>query len=290
MDIKIGSPEWLELRTKCISATDASIINGTNTFGGNSPYKLWQRKMGLIDSEPMNEKMREGVLLEAEALKSYNTAFDTNFKPKVIFHKSKEYLMATLDGHDSDEDYSIEIKCGKKAYEQAQEKFIPPYYFDQMQHQMMCSPDTFCKYVCYRKDMELIVIMVLRDQEHIDRLLKAELEFYECLKTMTPPICGESDFIVIDDVEANEIAERYKAAVYELKGAKALFESVKKELLDATDDGNAIFSKAKLKLQRVNRTGTIDWKAVCKKWDISDIELEEFRKPSIGYPKITDLA
>ena len=71
-DLEQGSPEWLEIRKTKITSSDASIINGSNTFNGNSPFKLWQQKVGIEEREPVNERMLEGSRLEIEARDWFN--------------------------------------------------------------------------------------------------------------------------------------------------------------------------------------------------------------------------
>jgi len=282
-----GTPEWLEMRKRCITSTDSAIINGTNTFYGNSPYKLWQKKMGLIDEEPMNEAMMEGLTLETAARNWYNSENGTQFSPTITFNADYEWIMASLDGYQKDLDYIIEIKCGIKSYEHAESKSIPPYYYDQMQHALFSSGKSSCKYICYRLDREPIVMTVERDEDHIQMLLKKEIEFYEFVKEMKPPPLQEKDYLPIDSEEANIAAFNWKTSKYALDIAIENEKKSRHELLDQTDDSNCIFPVIGVRVERVNKIGAVDWKKVCIKWNISEAELEEFRKQSIGYPRIT---
>jgi len=286
-DMQQSTPEWLALRKRSITSTDASIINGNNTFNGNSPYKLWQRKLGLADEQPVNAAMIEGSILEEAARTWFNETRKVSMTPIVCLHSEHQWLMASLDGYNEHEDYLLEIKCGAKAYELAEKGIVPPYSYDQMQHALFVSGKDKCIYMCYRTDKYPIIITVDYDHVYSKALFEKEKEFYECLKTMTPPPLGEKDYVLIDSKESNEAAERWKQAKKILDEAKIIEQEAKKLLLDETDDGACIFPSAGVRVERIHRPGTVDWKKVCVKWEIDESELEAFRKQSIGYPRIT---
>jgi hypothetical protein len=66
---------------------------------------------------------------------------------------------------------------------------------------------------------------------------------------------------------------------------------LKKQIIELGDDSNVDFvdelGDPLIALTRVNRDGNVDWKALCKARDISDEEVELYRKKSIGYYKIS---
>ena len=287
-DLEQGSTSWLEVRRISVTSTDASIINGTNTFGGNCPYKLWQRKTGLLDEQPVNQAMTEGLELESEARHWFNDTHKVFMTPAVLFHDEHPWLMASLDGYSEELNYIVEIKCGVKSYETALEGKIPPYYYDQMQHALQVSGKDCCKYVCYRKDKEPIIMTVNKDEPHIKQLFIKEQEFYEHLIQMTPPpIKLENDYIMIDSTEANLVATKWKEAKEMLDIATLYEKECKALLLNETDDGSCLFPSAGVRVERINCKGTIDWKKVCVNWKIKEEELEIYRKQSIGYPRVS---
>ena len=286
-DIQQATPEWLELRKRSITSTDASIINGNNTFNGNSPYKLWQRKLGLADEQFVNAAMIEGSVLEEAARNWFNESRSVLMEPAVVLHSEHQWLMASLDGYNKHEDYLLEIKCGAKAYELAEKEIIPPYSYDQIQHALFVSGKDKCLYMCYRPDKYPIIITVDYNPVYSKALFEKEKEFYEYLTDMIPPQLTEKDYVLIDSKERNKIAASWINTKEVLDHAKALEQEAKQLLLDETDDGACIFTKAGVRVERVHKQGSIDWKKVCLKWKIEDSELEAFRKQSIGYPRVT---
>ena len=281
-----GTPDWLEMRRSHITSTDAAIINGTNTFRGNTPFKLWQLKMGLIDSEPVTEVMTEGLSIEGVARNWVNRTSQANFVPAVVTSDLYPWAMASLDGYEETRDYIIEIKGGAKAYELAEKGEVPPYYYDQIQHALFVTGKEFCKYICYRTDKEPIVIDVPPNHCYIETLQDKEGEFYVSLSTMTPPPLGERDYLSIETEEANEIALKWKRAKGLLDDALAYEKECRALVLEETDDGSCIFTTAGVRVERINKQGSVDWKKVCVKWNINEADLEPFRKESIGYPRI----
>ena len=179
INVEQGSQEWLDLRRKCITATDASILNGTNPF--TTPLELWQRKLGLIPEIEENEDMRRGKNQEPIARALLNDRMGIVFNPCCVVSNAHNFLMSSLDGITEDNRFICEIKCPRITGHTATIRGeIKPYYFAQMQHQLYCTGAEKCYFVSYCPDHEkpLHVIEVLPDQEYIDILIEKELDFY----------------------------------------------------------------------------------------------------------------
>jgi len=277
-DLIQGSEEWLEVRKKKITSSDAAIINGTNTFRGNCPFKLWQKKMTIIEEDFQNDAMKEGNVLEIEARDWFNKEYKTNFKPQVLFNAENDWIMASLDGFDINNEYILEIKCGEKTYDKAVEGSVPSYYFDQIQHQLYASGKQLCYYLAYRPDAKPIVITVKRDEQFLKTLIEKEKEFYEYLKDMIPPPYTEKEYIENEEEVSNIKALQWKEA--KLMATKYIEEEkqLRSELFDETDDGNTIFIHAGVKVQRIVKKGTIDYAMLIKDLQIKEEILEKYRK------------
>ncbi len=285
-NVVVNSNEYWEFRKKCVTSTDAAIINGTNSFKGNSPYKLWQLKLGLIEEDnELNYKMEEGNFLEDSALNWFNKKFNTTFyKPsQPVINEEFNWIIASLDAYNEKKDYILEIKCGEKTYDKAAKGYISPYYFDQIQHQLLASGKFECRYVAFRPDKEPIVISVKRDQSYIASLLEKEKEFYEYLEKMIPPPYLIKEFIELREDAIIEKANKWKRAKENLKMCIEHEKLTRQELLEETDDGNCIIPDAKVKIERINKQGLIDYKKLCKDYEIKDEILEKYRKPQISF-------
>ncbi len=184
IQVEQGSEKWLELRKTKISATHTAIILGLNPF--KTRHELWLEMIGLKDPEPMNDKMREGQVLEEEARNYINNAFDTDFKPVVLVSTIHPFMMASLDGMDSTGKI-LEIKCGVKSYKQLGDGIIPEYYLAQMYKQMYVSDNAYCQYMCYRTPKKWESIYIDRDEEFIKHMIEQETIFYDCVVNFIDP-------------------------------------------------------------------------------------------------------
>lgn len=280
-----GSTAWLEERKTRVTASDASVINGTNKFGGNSPMKLWKKKLGLLDDEPLNHAMMEGSLLEEEALELFNKKHSSEFiKPPGGYHDEYDWMMASLDGYDEDnKEYIVEIKCGVATYDKAEDGIIPPYYIDQMQHQLFVSGRKYCYYMAYRPGKVPIIMTVERDEEYFEKVFEKEKEFYDCLQKLVPPGIGEKEFIEITDQDSTDYARKWKEAKENLKISMKMEKEARETLLDLTDGGNCIFPDANVKVEMRVKKGAVDYDTVLKENGIDKKILENFRKPEAAW-------
>jgi putative phage-type endonuclease len=275
INIIAGSQEWLDFRKTHITSTDASIINGTNTFGGNSPRKLWERKIGLIPEEPLNERMIEGSAMEAEARDWYNKTHNTNFQPETVVHDEHEWAMATLDGFY--EDTILEIKCGKKAFEQAQAGILPDYYYDQIQHAMFCKGVRKAVYCAFRREEEPVVMQIEAHDEYMAKLFGKEDDFYiNHLCAMIPPEASDDDFEEIIDDDKLALADEWTKAKVILEEAQRMEKEAKERLLDGLEKRK--YQCGNVRIGCTTKRGDIDWKRVVEELGTSQEELDNCRR------------
>ncbi len=184
-----GSKEWLEWRKSHVTATDISIILGSNPF--KTEMELWEEKLGFRESQEMNDAMKRGQLLEPDARKMASELFDINFEPVVIESDEYPWLGASLDGISKCGKYILEIKCPKAAtHDDAMDGRFPIYYEDQIQTQLLVSGAEICYYFSYRPECAhktYSIIEVYPDPEKHEEILKKGYEFYVNMCTMNPP-------------------------------------------------------------------------------------------------------
>ncbi|NHZ84358.1 MAG: hypothetical protein GWP19_00570 [Planctomycetia bacterium] len=291
--IEQKSQAWFDIRKISISATDASIINGTNIFNGNSPYKLWKRKLGLLEDEYVNEKMKEGERLEVEAKKLLKEEYGARIDIDVPLYISDEFdfIVASPDAI-VDGNILVEIKSGQKAYEQAENGIIPKYYIDQMQHLMYV---TGCKagiYVAYRSNRPSITLELKRDDKHIQMLLEKEKEFFKYLSEKMPPPNNEEFKENADEkatlmaIELKKIEEKLLQANKDVKDLKTLKENFIKHLDEYTNGENTNFINANIKIKYYQPASYTSWADVCVAYEISTEDLEKYKKLRKGITKV----
>lgn len=274
INIQQGSPEWLAWRKTKVTATDAAIIMGLNPF--KTPYKLWQQKLGLIPPDKITDKMLEGQELEPEARKFYSFISCT-IEPLVVINNDFPWQAASLDGitiEEGREEFLVEIKCGKHAYEVAPE--VPSYYYTQIQHQLAVTGLHYCDYFCYRNDKEFHNVIVKRDEAFIKKMLIAEEQFYQSLVHFEPPEMKKSDFYQKIDEDWLAVAYQYKDVCTQLENLESAKELLKKRLVAMSDGINCIGGG--LAVRKVVRKGNIAYAEIP---ELADVNLDKYRKPAI---------
>lgn len=193
ISVEQGSAEWLKLRQSHITATDMSIIMGSNPF--KTPAELWREKMGLTPPQESNAAMERGSRLEPEARAKVTEVLGYGFYPEVIVSDEHPWAMASLDGFVSLKDgidLILEIKCPKEAthLDTVLNHSYPPYYHDQMQWQMLVSGAKECYYFSYRPEYTNApwgYVSVLPDKEWHKQMLEKGYEFYQRLCNFDEP-------------------------------------------------------------------------------------------------------
>jgi putative phage-type endonuclease len=282
LELEQGTTPWLDYRKNHISATDVASILGIAYK--KTAYQLWEEKLGLREPEPENDKMREGKHMEEIAREFLNKKYSWDLKPVVIQNKEYPFLMASLDGmcfHTI-----VEIKCGKSSHEMAKNKEIPPYYYSQLQHQMMVANVTAIDYVSFRSEEDWILLTVNRDDAFIEKMIEAEKQFYDCLMNFTPPKMTDKDYVKRDDRPWDIVAEnlRYKLKQLEpYEKIKEEIEVLKQELIKMSNGQSSIGGG--LKLTKIVRKGSVDYNAIDM---LKSIDLEIYRKKSTEYYRISE--
>lgn len=277
-----GSAEWLDFRKTKITATDTGIIMGLNPW--KTPLMLWEEKLGLREPQVINDKMRDGSLMEEEARNYINSASPYNLQPVVLVSDAYHFMMASLDGyHAKDFGKIVEIKCGKSSHELALKGEIPPYYMSQLQKQMFVSGISTISYFSYRSGIDNVEIIVSRDDAFIEKMIEAEKEFYRCMMDFTPPPATDRDYITIDSRDWRLHTEVWKSTKAQIKLLEAKEEALRKELIAMCDgkssQGNGV------RVSKSIRKGNIQYKNIK---ELENLDLEIYRAKPVEFYRITE--
>ncbi len=272
-----GSPEWLELRRKKITSADASAIMGVSKW--SSAYKTWLDKLGFGESKQDNFAMQRGRELEPIARELFIKETGIMVVPEVIFSKKYNFMMASLDGIDFSQQVICEIKApGQVDHQIALDGEVPNHYMPQLNHQMITAGVKKCFYVSFTLESYKILEVYL-DQEEAKTLIEKEMEFYNCIQNLIPPPFTEKDYVQRTDIEWISRAEKLKQVAQKRKEMELEEEMIKKELIELSGGLNC--QGANVKLSKVIRAGSIDYKAFC-----DSKEAEKHRKPSKLYWRV----
>ena len=284
------SQEWYDFRVGKLGASSSGAVLGLSPW--QTPLQLYNEMKGLTPPRKTTAAMQIGIDREDEAIDWLNATTGNSFKPAVGTYKHNERIIASLDGYCESQNLIAEIKCSQGIFDKAKMGVIDPFYFAQLQHQMLVYEAEKNLFVAF-DGFDGVIIEVERDEEFIKDMLAKELEFLECLDTSTPPAYMEKDHVKVflENISDVDTVNEYIA----LKEQVAFLTKLEKEkrsfIEEMIDDGNAEICSPDgipmLKLTRVNKSGTVDWKNLCKNHGISEEEIDFYRKEGIGYYKYT---
>ena len=180
-NLEQGSAEWHEWRSEVIGASDAPAIMGENPW--KSKKALIEEKLGIRKQFSGNAATRRGSQLEPEARRIYTSLTNTDIDPSVLQSKTYLWQAASVDGINATKGILVEIKCGVKSYEYTERtNKVPLYYKAQLQHILCVTGFESINYFSYLPGKIPLSIKVFRDEEYIQELISAELEFIDELK------------------------------------------------------------------------------------------------------------
>jgi len=286
VELEQGSLAWKQFRKEHIGSSDIAAIMGVSPY--KTAYHLWLEKTGRKEEDASNYFMLMGKAKEEDARPLYSDITGNLIIPSIKLYDEWEIAMASLDGISIDGDIICEIKCpSDKKYESYFDEGIPEHIEAQIQWQLMITSAKKCDYFVYLDHDTYHLEEVFPDPGYQKHMLEEASDFWDCVQMDTPPEMTEKDFLHIEDAESNALAAEEREIDEKIKVLKKKQVKIRDRLLNRSDDGNCIFSHAGVKITRINRKGNVDWPKVCDHWNISNEDLEEFRKPGIGYPNFS---
>ena len=180
--------EWLALRKKYIGGSDAAAVVGLNNF--SSPYSLWAEKTGRTPGFDGNLATEVGAYLEEFVAQKF--AQETGKKVRKcnqsFLNSLYPFAIANIDREIVGEDAGLEIKTTDSlSLKRFKDGEYPANYYCQCMHYMAVTGKKrwYLAVLIGNKDFRWFVIE--RDDAEIAALMTAEADFWEHVKTDTPP-------------------------------------------------------------------------------------------------------
>lgn len=276
-----GSLEWHEHRARYRNASEASVVMGCSPkYWGMTKRILWEQKQGLRGSnvDSNNPAIMHGNNMEAAALACFNQNFNANTVP--VVGVDGEYS-ASLDGFGTDSEgrrIKVEIKCpwrgvDSEVWRLAASGEIAEYYRWQMVHQNLVVDTEQTFFFVYISDDQFITIPHVSSEEDTAALIAAWDQF-----SASEP---EPDWYERSDAEIRILVERHQDLSQQKNILDVRLKLAEKELKDTCDKNTLAFG---CKIQTIERIGSVDYKSVPA---LEGINLDDYRKPSTSYKKIT---
>lgn len=186
--VNMSREEWLEHRKNSIGGSESASILGMNPY--SSAYTVWADKLGKLPEIDDNEAMRQGRDLEAYVAQRFTeqTGKKVRRENNILWNPDYPFAHANVDRLVIGEDAGLECKtCSALRMKEFKNGAFPDTYYTQCVHYMMV---TGCKkwYLAVLVlNKEFMVFEIERDEAEILALAEAEANFWECVRTETPP-------------------------------------------------------------------------------------------------------
>ena len=180
VDLEQGTSEWLAWRHQGIGSSQVQALMAKRGRG-QGKENLLRDKLGnpVLNHGFQSNAMARGHQLEPEARKLYNRTSGKDVRPACVQSSRYDWLRASLDGLSRSGDAAVEIKCGAAVYRRvARDGSVPNSNYAQVQHILAVTGLDSLDFWCYWPDEPPILVPVERDEIYIQRLLDAELKFW----------------------------------------------------------------------------------------------------------------
>lgn len=283
--------EWLELRSRYIGGSDAAAVVGLNAFA--SPFSLWAEKTGKTPGFAGNLATEVGTYLEEFVAQKF--AQETGKKVRKcnqsFLNSDYPFAIANIDREIIGEDAGLEIKTtdtlNLKKFSGGE---YPANYYVQCVHYMAITGKQRWYLAVLIGNKEFKWFTIERDEAEIAALMTAEAEFWELVKSDTPPavdgtqatteaiktIYAENDDSVCDLTPFSTNLRQFIALKQQIKELEALMdEAANKIKLFMGDSGCGECDGFKVSWKSQTRS-TFDSKKFAK--ENPDIDLSGYYK------------
>lgn len=193
LDLEQGTPEWHEWRRHGIGASEAATIMGENPW--RTPEQHLAARCRTRKPKPASPAMALGTALEPEARLAFEMAVSTPMVPLCLQSIRCDWLRASLDGMSIDGRRVVEIKCGRRVYQEAAMfRRVPRNYMAQLQHILVVTGLPEIDFWCYWPECDPVHLRTPRDELYIRRLIAVEESFWQRVVRMrySPSQAGAS--------------------------------------------------------------------------------------------------
>lgn len=286
IDLVQNSKEWKEFRKMRLGASDTASILGIDPW--TTRLMRWEEKVKGTEKKD-NEAMARGREKEGACRDLFSKDTGLEFEPITFQHPLFTFMHASCDGaYKCDRAGWIlcEIKTpGKKSYDMMIEHGVPEYYNAQCQKQMLVTGSKQVYFLIFDGEKKYTEIVVARDENFIEKIIREESLFYESLINFIPPLPTEKDWVSFYDEDLIFKSERYKQLsnlIDELEMERC------KIKIDLTEDlSNPRVRLGDFKIQRVISKGRVDYEKLAKDYQIDDESLDVYRKKPTESWRIT---
>ena len=193
--------EWFKDRKVTIGASEAAAVCGLSRYA--QPLEIYNRKKGVVESEPQTKAQRRGHVFEDATLTLYSDRVGGTLCKDIpmLIHPIWNFMSATPDAiwHPDKKEFpgytildsgSIPVDAKTTMHwsdfgEEGTDD-IPQEYVMQAQQQMAVTSAPRCD-LPVLKNMDVAIYSVVRNDELIGHIMEAEKEMMERIQNSDPP-------------------------------------------------------------------------------------------------------
>ncbi len=261
------------MRRKGIGGSDAAAILGISPY--KSILELWEDKTERSPIEDYETDItRFGHIMEPIIRAEFTRRTGLKVRQKNAILQSEDYpfMMANLDGIVKDPDGNLAIFEAKTASEYKRdvwEERVPEEYIAQLQHYFAVTGLSKAYIAAVVGGNTYYCYIVYRDEAYIEKLIKAEAEFWNCVVSDTQPPADSSE------ATQEYLNKRYlnsrKTEIVLPEGAEEIIGDYKRidaEIKELTDIKSGLSNSIKAMMQEneVGRAGDsiVKWSSVTR--------------------------
>lgn len=181
--------KWLAARREGIGGSDASIIVGLNRW--KSPFQLWLEKTGKAEPEDLsgNEYVYWGKVLEEAVANRFCELTGKKVQRRGLLQMDDyPYIRASVDRMVVGENAGLECKtCNGFAAKEWEDDEVPAAYYVQCQHYMLVTGCERWYIAVLIGGNHFVWKEIPRNDDEIDLLLQAEIDFWRKVETGIMP-------------------------------------------------------------------------------------------------------
>lgn len=233
--INMTHDEWLQIRKKSIGGSDISAIMGLNKW--KSPLQVYNEKTGITETESANsEAAYWGNTLENIVAQEFSKVTGKKIRRRnaILYNIDFPYMSANIDREIVGENAVLEIKT-TSAFNSDEWKGdnIPDMYILQVHWYMMVNDYQKGFIACLIGGQRLIWKEIERDEELIDMMKTAAINFWEnhVLKSIPPKATAADNETIPDNLNIAEIElpEDVDSLIVSLNSKKEEIKAIEQE-------------------------------------------------------------